>query len=428
MPHFCTQSVVTLGEAGGSAAALATDERFVASRGRQVHIYQMIAAVDRGSQEPSPRLSPEGSGAPEFQVVFSRPTPGSGRSDARSNTFRWTGPGTIHILERGLLVLTKRRSPLGFRTADERFVPASEICEVYRQGDSVRVDLRGDFQPGAFFQFWTRNASTAGTIVRLLPTTRTIEYEGETAEHVPAPQAQPSLPRIRSPRVVWIALIVGLTAIASLLATDIALRRKSADADQIKLATPTVTAVTSPSKPTTDRNIRTLYSATPVEVASALADMRRFDDRIDGLRAQYRMAFAALQSGSLSQENFVDGINKWLIPQWRALYGELASNAPKEGSLTSLVRKRLMAMTNGWSRGLEDYATGLQNHSYDSVMAAFDRMSDGNEARREAWQILDRAEIGLSSPHEVDGAGPRDSATSSNSSSTGASSRPNGQR
>jgi hypothetical protein len=227
---------------------------------------------------------------------------------------------------------------------------------------------------------------------------------------------------------VWIALIVGLTAIASLLATDIALRRKSVDTDQIKLATPTVTAVTSPSKPTTNRDISTLHRATPVEVASALADMRRFDDRIDGLRAQYRMAFAALQSGSLSQDEFVDGLNKWLIPQWRALYGELASNAPKEGSLTSLVRKRLMAMANGWSRGLEDYATGLRNRSYDSVMAAFDRMSDGNEARREAWQILDRAEIGLSSPHEVDGAGPRGNASSSNSSSSEASSRPNGQR
>jgi hypothetical protein len=392
------------------------DQRSVASVPRQVHIHPMIAAVDRGSQEPTPRLSPEGSGAPEFQVLFSRPTPAAGRSDSRSNTFRWTGPGTIHVLERGLLVMTKRRSPFGFRTADERFVPASEICEVYREGDSVRVDLRGDLQRGAFFQFWTRNASTAGTIVRLLPTTRTIEYEGGTAEHVPVPQAQPSLRRTRSLRIVSTALIVGLVAIASLLATDIALRRKNADTDQIKLATPTATPVTSPSKPMTERDIVTLHRAAPAEVASALGDMRRFDDRIDGLRAQYRMAFAALQSGNLSQEEFVDGINKWLIPQWRALYSELASNAPEEGSLSSLVRKRLMAMANGWSQGLEEYATGLQNRSYESVMAAFDLMSDGNEARREAWRILDRAEIGVSSPHGSDGAGPRASANSSGAS------------
>ena len=141
----------------------------------------------------------------------------------------------------------------------------------------------------------------------------------------------------------------------------------------------------------------TQRQATEEELASALADMRRFDDRIDGLRAQYRMASAALQSGELSQQEFVDGINKWLLPQWRALYSELAANAPDDGSLTALVRKRLIGAAIGWNRGLEEYATGLQERSYASVMAAFDHMSDGNEARREAWRALDRAELGVSS-------------------------------
>jgi hypothetical protein len=77
------------------------------------------------------------------------------------------------------------------------------------------------------------------------------------------------------------------------------------------------------------------------------------------------------------------------------LYGELAAKAPDDGTLTAVVRKRLIGATIGWNRGLEEYATGLQEHSYESVMAAFDHMSDGNEARREAWRILDRAELGL---------------------------------
>jgi hypothetical protein len=358
----------------------------------------MIAAVDRGSQEPSPRLTPEGSGAPEFQVLFSRPTGVSTRSDSRSNSFRWTGNGTIHILERGLVVSTKRRSPLGFRTADERFVPASEICEVYREGESVRVDLRSDGQRGAFFQFWTANAATAGTIVRLLPTTRTIEYEGASAERVAVPKAaEPSLRQVSSPRiVVSIALIVALVGIASLLATDRVLRRESAATGQTTSVTG-ATSVTGPDKTTTVPTPVTPGHTTPADVASALADMHRFDDRIDGLRTQYRMAFAALQSGDLSQQEFVDGIQKWLIPQWRALYRELALNAPANGSLTSLVRKRLIGAAIDWDRGLQDYTTGLQDGNYESVMGAFDRMSEGNEARREAWRILDRAELGLSS-------------------------------
>ena len=143
----------------------------VASGGLPVHIHRMITTAGRGTPEPAPRLTPQGSGAPQFAVQFSRPRTVSGRTESRSgshrdgyqryNTFRWTGPGTIHVLERGLLVLTRRRSPLGFRTADERFIPASDICEVFRDGDAVRVDLRGDSKNADFFQFWTGNPAIA---------------------------------------------------------------------------------------------------------------------------------------------------------------------------------------------------------------------------------------------------------------------------
>jgi hypothetical protein len=147
----------------------------------------MIATPGRSSEDPLPRLGTEGAEAPEFQVLFSRPADFGGRPDSWPNSFRWSGNGTIHIMERGLLIIAKRRSAMGFHTTEQRFVPAAEICDVYREGNSVRVDLRGDLQQRGYFQFWTAAAATAGTIVRLLPTTRTIEYEGPSVISVPAP-------------------------------------------------------------------------------------------------------------------------------------------------------------------------------------------------------------------------------------------------
>ena len=360
----------------------------------------MITIVGRGSPEPSPRPTLagtvlQGSGAPQFAVQFSRPRAAPGRSDSRTgyqryNSFRWTGPGTIHILERGVLVMTRRRSPLGFRTADERFVAAAEICEVFREGDSVRVDLRGDDKSGAFFQFWTGNPAIAGTIVRLMPTTRTIEYEGSTAEPAPVPRPPLSLHRRRQARRRWLsaALIVGLVAVGTLLVTDIALHRTRA----LPVDRPVALTVQD-AEPLRATPAPAVPHATPAAIASALSELQRFDERMDGLRAQYRTASIALQGGQLSHDEFVDGLNKWLIPQWRALYSELASSPHDDGSLTSLVRKRLIGAAIGWDRGLQDYSEGLRTNNYNAVIAAFDQMSDGNESRREAWRIVEQAEF-----------------------------------
>lgn len=75
----------------------------IAPQSRSVHIgLQMIATPGRSSEDPLPRLGTAGAEAPEFQVLFSRPADFAGRPDSRANSFRWSGSGTIHIMERGL--------------------------------------------------------------------------------------------------------------------------------------------------------------------------------------------------------------------------------------------------------------------------------------------------------------------------------------
>jgi hypothetical protein len=280
---------------------------------------------------------------------------------------------------------------LGFRTADERFVPASEICEVFRDGDAVRVDLRGDSGTAAFFQFWTGNPAIAGTIVRLLPTTRTIEYEVAPADHAAAPRPPLKLQRRRRARRRFIqaALAVGLFAVAGLLVTDIVMRQSAQVAPEtIKVPVPVAVGTKPAALPATP-----VPPATPAEIASALAEVQRFDERMEGMRAQYRTASLALQWGQLSRDDFINGINNWLIPQWRVLYKELTSNRPADGALASLVHGRLVSAAIFWDRGLQEYAEGLKANDSDAVMAAFDHMSNGNESRREAWRLLERAEF-----------------------------------
>lgn len=349
----------------------------------------MIATSERGSEDRAPKLDPDGSGAPEFRVAFSRPAQLAGRPDSPPNTFRWAGLGALHILERGLLVIARRRFPLGFHIADERFVPASEICDVYREGNSVRVDLRGARRSDAFFQFWTDDAAAAATIVRLLPTTRTIEYEGPSGGPVPAEKTHSFYrPGVSTRAIKPIAMVVavGLIGIASWIIANRAPHRPRTDAGAPKLAIPTV----NPGDTSVAQHSRELQRATAPELTAATADLERFDDRMDGLRSEYRMAFTALQSGNLSQQEFINGLNQWLIPQWRALYSELLSNPPPDGSLDSSVREHLIHAALGWDEALAEYGTGLKERNLATVLQAFDRMSAAHAEQREARRLIDR--------------------------------------
>ena len=283
---------------------------------------------------------------------------------------------------------------MGFRTADERFIPASEICEVFRDGDAVRVDLRGNSKNADFFQFWTGNPAIAGTIVRLLPTTRTIEYEVTSADEAPTPRPPLTLGRRRR---VWrryskVSFAFGMTIVAALLVTDIVMWRthKVVSGPPVNVTLPARPSVTAPTAP--------VLTATPREISSALADIQRFDDRMDGLRAQYRSASLALQWGQLSRDDFIDGLNKWLIPQWRTLDRELADSRPAGDRLPSKVHAHLSTAALFWERGLQDYAEGLKANSSDAVMAAFDLLSNGNESRRDAWRLLESAELRAATP------------------------------
>jgi len=339
-------------------------------------------------------LGTEGTEAPEFQVKFSRPADFASRPESRPNSFRWSGSGTIHLMERGVLIIARRRSALAFHTTEQRFVPAAEIWDVYREGNSVRVDLRAASQQRDYFQFWTADAATAGTIVRLLPTTRTIEYDGHSAIPVPSSQT-PSSYRRTVPAHTFIpaALVIGFIVAASLFTAG-KLRHHS-EANQQQLTAPVAQPAAGASSLSTQSTAAPQISqrrATAAQVEAVRAVLKRFDDRIDGLRVQYRMAFGALQAGTLSQPDFITGVDRWLLPQWRALYGELASNAREDGSLDSLVRNQLMQAARGWQGALDEYVRGLRDQSSVTVMDSFDRMSAANQSQRAAWDIIERAE------------------------------------
>lgn len=291
-----------------------------------------------------------------FPVRFSRTLDLSGLLRRPQNSYRWMGQGTLLVDEHGVRVTARRLTLLGlYRTV--LFILPTEIREVYREGDSIRIDLQAGTRHD-FFCFWAENASTAAEIVRRLPTSRTIELEGPAWN-----DGGSSSDAYWS--AMWLALAVALVGSLAWLGVERFLSHHG--------PTPL------------DASGRLQGSATivPGDVAgsdrgtlAARAELGKFTQRFDSLSLQFSTAFTALQRGSLSQEEFIDGVEKWLLPQWEALGAEPGAAANSE----------IRVVIDNWHRALMAYAHGLRAHDPSEVVSAFNymRVAEAHQAKARA--------------------------------------------
>ena len=118
--------------------------------------------------------------AQTFDIRFARSGGLAGFFETPANSFRWKGGGRLSVDAEGISVAVKRSvASLLLRHRSQR-IPAQHIKEVYREGESLRVEFVTDENPRAVLPFWARDRDTAARIVELLPTSRTIEFEHST--------------------------------------------------------------------------------------------------------------------------------------------------------------------------------------------------------------------------------------------------------
>ncbi len=91
-----------------------------------------------------------------------------------SNTLRWKGSGRISI-QPGAITIAVNRGLLS--QGGTRRIAAGQLREVYREGESLRLEFSGPDNKREVLPLWARHRDDAAEIVRLLPTTRTVEVE-----------------------------------------------------------------------------------------------------------------------------------------------------------------------------------------------------------------------------------------------------------
>ena len=125
-----------------------------------------------------------------FDIRFARSAGFAAMLEAPANTFRWKGAGSLRIDAEGISIAVKRGLLSLFARHTSRRIEAAELREVYREGEALRVEFASDAIKRGRLRFWASDSATAAEIVRLLPTTRTVEME-QSAD-APAPDKSDS--------------------------------------------------------------------------------------------------------------------------------------------------------------------------------------------------------------------------------------------
>jgi hypothetical protein len=305
----------------------------------------------------------------QFRVRFTRARGFASLFERPENTYHWSGYGTLHVGPNGVQFQATRRRLIGLSRAEAHFVPGREISNVYREADGVRVEFREDARQ-TYLNFWAEDSAAAASIVEQLPTARTVEVED-----APRTLSRPPKSALRIDLVGVLILALIIVAIG----TWVGLRRIHRDGVPVPAAQAQAMEVAAPAASVASGEQKVLQT-----------DLARFAGRSGALRAQFDSAFKALQDGSLTQQDFADGIERWLIPQWVSQEKALREATYAAGSRREELRAALIGVSSNWRNGLETYAHGLRLQDPALVHRAFAYIGAGEESEREAQELLER--------------------------------------
>src|SRR5690349_11341380 len=142
-----------------------------------------------------------------FDIRFARSAGLAALLEVPGNVFRWKGGGHLRIDPHGISIGVRRGflALLGGKRTQR--IPSEQLRAVYREGDALRVEYQSGETARVVLPFWAGDRATAAQIVRLLPTSHTVEIEHST-----------DTTRAAKPRADWRVLLLAGVVLALTLA------------------------------------------------------------------------------------------------------------------------------------------------------------------------------------------------------------------
>lgn len=309
-----------------------------------------------------------------FVIRFERAAGLAGLLAAPENSFRWKGAGTLRIDREGIRFAVKRGLLWLFPL--ERRVAAAHLEEVYREGDALRLTFTDPANPRATVACWAEDADTAGRIVELLPTRRTVELEHSTRD-AQAPRARYDRRALLLLGTAALALAAGAWWLAG-RARPVVIVTPAPVVVQAELSPPVVEPLVNGIRPIPR------YGA---NYAVASRQLELFEKESAVLMAEYRVNREMVERGAMGWQMFADRLGLLEARWWMVSY-RILDDAEFSAMELADLRGTLLAAAREWRAFLQQYAQGLQDGDPAMVYKSFDELDRAEKLQARAGLYL----------------------------------------
>ena len=353
-----------------------------------------------------------------FDIRFARSAGLAGFFEAPANVFRWKGAGRLSIDATGFSIAVKRGLLALFGTRHTHRISNENLRSVYREGEALRVEYETEKSTRVVLPFWAGDRATAAQIVRMLPTSQTVELEHSTDV------TQSGMPGAdwRVLLTIGIALAVGAAAVWTLYSrTSSPLPMVNAEpaeatkprdvgvAQQVEIEPPALVAGAAP--PSSAAAMAPPAAAIPIEAFDsipkvsdsevvvipiargtpshefALKELAVFEREAALLEYDYRQAHKLLMTGRVSPEVFAERLEEFEMRWWDVTFHIYDNKQLEEPELLEL-RRVMLGAARRWRNFLSEYASGLRSGDHVMIAGPLGEVARAQEMRARARKFV----------------------------------------
>ena len=318
-----------------------------------------------------------------FDIRFARSAGLAALLEVPGNVFRWKGGGHLRIDPHGISIGVRRGllALLGGKRTQR--IPTENLRAVYREGDALRVEFQSGETARVVLPFWAGDRDTAARIVRLLPTSHTVELEHSTGATSP-----------EKPRTDWRVLLLMAALLVVLFASvwvfdprdRVAAEPAAPSRPQDTPAPAAAEVVQEQQAAETAPSVIPIDKSTPAYLV-AQGELRAFEVQTMQLEVEWRNQFRLLVAHRLTREDYVRKTEGFIAGWWNLTFWILGNDRLADPALFDL-RAAMLGTARQWRDFHQTYAKGLRERDELQMTRAIDEMSRALETQSRTRLLL----------------------------------------